>query len=171
MHEVGLAQRIVEIVAGAVASQPGARAVSARLLLGDGPAALDLADLAAIGTVADVAPILGENRAIVRLGLDRIRAGARPGIAALLARANVTAAAAPPGSLQRRGRAFAPCQAEVTRPSPLGTPAISPRTPRPAKRRRRHERPIAPVARYRCKRRRARAGRPARRSLGPPARR
>ncbi|HYL40164.1 MAG TPA: DHH family phosphoesterase, partial [Candidatus Binatus sp.] len=42
----------------------------ARLLLGD--VALDLADLAAIGTVADVAPVLGENRAIVRLGLARI---------------------------------------------------------------------------------------------------
>ena len=64
----------------------------ARLLLGETPAALDLADLAAIGTVADVAPILGENRAIVRLGLDRIRTGARPGIAALLARANVAPA-------------------------------------------------------------------------------
>ena len=64
----------------------------ARLLLGDRPAALDLADLAAIGTVADVAPVLGENRAIVRLGLDRIRAAARPGIAALLARANVAPA-------------------------------------------------------------------------------
>jgi single-stranded-DNA-specific exonuclease len=61
----------------------------ARLLLGD--AALELADLAAIGTVADVAPILGENRAIVRLGLDRIRAGARPGIAALLVGARVVA--------------------------------------------------------------------------------
>ncbi len=64
----------------------------ARLLLGDRPAALALADLASIGTVADVAPILGENRAIVRLGLDRIRAGARPGIAALLARAGVATA-------------------------------------------------------------------------------
>ena len=61
----------------------------ARLLLGDRPAALALADLAAIGTVADVAPILGENRAIVRLGLDRIRVGGRPGIAALLGRAGV----------------------------------------------------------------------------------
>jgi len=61
----------------------------ARLLLGD--AALELADLAAIGTVADVAPILGENRAIVRLGLDLIRGGARPGIAALLAGAGVAA--------------------------------------------------------------------------------
>jgi single-stranded-DNA-specific exonuclease len=61
----------------------------ARLLLGD--AALELADLAAIGTVADVAPILGENRAIVRLGLDLIRGNARPGIAALLAGAGVAA--------------------------------------------------------------------------------
>lgn len=65
----------------------------ARLLLDDAPEALALADLAAIGTVADVAPILGENRAIVRLGLAGIRAGARPGIAALLARANVSPAA------------------------------------------------------------------------------
>jgi single-stranded-DNA-specific exonuclease len=68
----------------------------ARLLLGD--AALDLADLAAIGTVADVAPILGENRGIVRLGLDRIRGtGAiggppRPGITALLAAARISSA-------------------------------------------------------------------------------
>ncbi len=65
----------------------------ARLLLEDAPEALALADLAAIGTVADVAPILGENRAIVRLGLAAIQAGARPGIAALLARANVVPAA------------------------------------------------------------------------------
>jgi single-stranded-DNA-specific exonuclease len=62
----------------------------ARLLLGD--AALDLADLAAIGTVADVAPVLGENRAIVRLGLARIREAARPGIAALLAAAGLAPA-------------------------------------------------------------------------------
>ena len=61
----------------------------ARLLLGD--EALELADLAAIGTVADVAPILGENRAIVRLGLELIRGNARPGIAALLAGAGVAA--------------------------------------------------------------------------------
>jgi single-stranded-DNA-specific exonuclease len=61
----------------------------ARLLLGE--AALEFADLAAIGTVADVAPILGENRAIVRLGLELIRTRARPGIAALLAGAGVAA--------------------------------------------------------------------------------
>ena len=65
----------------------------AQLLLADEPggpaAALDLADLATIGSVADVAPIVGENRAIARLGLDRLRTAPRPGIAALLERARV----------------------------------------------------------------------------------
>ncbi len=60
----------------------------AELLLGRA-GALDLADLATIGTVADVAPILGENRAIARLGLERLRSAPRPGIAALLRRAGV----------------------------------------------------------------------------------
>ena len=59
----------------------------ARLLLGE--AALDLADLAAIGTVADLAPVLGENRAIVQLGLERIRSGPRAGLAALMAGAGI----------------------------------------------------------------------------------
>ena len=63
----------------------------AQLLLAglpDGPqAALDLAELAAIGTVADVAPILGENRSIARIGLDRIRSAPLVGLAALLRRA------------------------------------------------------------------------------------
>ena len=62
----------------------------ARLLIGD--SALEFADLAAIGTVADVAPILGENRAIARIGLERIRTALRPGIAALLAGAGVAPA-------------------------------------------------------------------------------
>jgi len=55
----------------------------------DGTPAADLADLATIGTVADLAPIVGENRAIARLGLERLRREPRPGIAALLARARV----------------------------------------------------------------------------------
>lgn len=70
----------------------------AQLVLAEVPggpeAALDLADLAIIGTVSDVAPIVGENRAIARLGLDRLRAGLRPGLAALLTRAGVARAAA-----------------------------------------------------------------------------
>lgn len=68
----------------------------AQLLLADepgGPAfALGLADLATIGTVADVAPIVGENRAIARLGLEILRGTPRPGIAALLERARVASA-------------------------------------------------------------------------------
>jgi single-stranded-DNA-specific exonuclease len=65
----------------------------AQLVLADEPggiaAALELADLATIGTVADVAPIVGENRAIARLGLERMRRAPRPGILALLERARV----------------------------------------------------------------------------------
>jgi single-stranded-DNA-specific exonuclease len=65
----------------------------AQLLLRNEPggpeAALDLADLATIGTVADVAPILGENRSIARLGLERLRRSPRPGLAALLRRAGI----------------------------------------------------------------------------------
>ena len=71
----------------------------ARLLLGD--AALDLADLAAIGTVADLAPVLGENRAIVQLGLECLRRGPRPGLAALLAAARIN-----PAEVDLEGLAF-----------------------------------------------------------------
>jgi single-stranded-DNA-specific exonuclease len=55
------------------------------------PDAVELSDLALIGTVADVAPILGENRSIARMGLERIRISPRPGIAALLERAGLAA--------------------------------------------------------------------------------
>jgi single-stranded-DNA-specific exonuclease len=64
----------------------------AQLLLADEPggpeAALELTDLATIGSVADLVPILGETRAIVRLGLEQLRTDPRPGVAALLASAN-----------------------------------------------------------------------------------
>ena len=52
--------------------------------------ALGLADLATIGTVADVAPVLGENRSLARLGLAILRRAPRPGLAALLASAGVS---------------------------------------------------------------------------------
>ena len=49
-----------------------------------GQVALDgLLDLVALGTVADVVPLERNNRILVAQGLARIRAGARPGIAAL----------------------------------------------------------------------------------------
>ena len=46
-------------------------------------AALDLLDLAALATIADVVPLVGENRAIVALGLARMNESPSPGIAAL----------------------------------------------------------------------------------------
>ncbi len=56
-----------------------------RELLGQ-PPPLEYADLAAVGTIADVAPLLGVNRAIVREGLARIRASAHLGLRLLAER-------------------------------------------------------------------------------------
>jgi single-stranded-DNA-specific exonuclease len=47
----------------------------------------DLAGIAAIGTVADMAPMTGESRAIVQLGLGQLAVTTHPGLRALLARA------------------------------------------------------------------------------------
>ncbi len=47
------------------------------------------ADLAAIGTVADVMRLTGENRAIVRLGLNALTKTRRPGLRALLEEAGL----------------------------------------------------------------------------------
>ena len=52
--------------------------------LGGEAAAMPWVDVAALATVADVVPLTGENRAIVRLGLDAINAAPRTGIAALI---------------------------------------------------------------------------------------
>ncbi len=48
-----------------------------------------LLDLVALGTVADLVPLLGENRALVRRGLEALNQPARPGIEALLADAGL----------------------------------------------------------------------------------
>lgn len=42
------------------------------------------ADIAAVGTIADVVPLRGENRFIVRMGLKSLETDARPGLAALI---------------------------------------------------------------------------------------
>ena len=44
-------------------------------------------DLVALATVADVVPLVGENRSIVKRGLEELRRAQRPGIRALLAAA------------------------------------------------------------------------------------
>jgi single-stranded-DNA-specific exonuclease len=46
-------------------------------------ASLDL-DLVALATVADVVPLVGENRALVKRGLEEVRRARRPGMRALL---------------------------------------------------------------------------------------
>lgn len=43
-----------------------------------------LCDLVALGTVADVAPLIRENRALTAAGIDQINRGTRPGITALM---------------------------------------------------------------------------------------
>lgn len=45
---------------------------------------VDLLDLAALGTIADMVPLVGENRSIVHRGLERLRTTSRPGLRALI---------------------------------------------------------------------------------------
>ncbi len=56
------------------------------------PDPIEHADLAAIGTIADVAPLLGENRALVKLGLERLRDSSWPGVRATLSLARLRGA-------------------------------------------------------------------------------
>ncbi len=48
----------------------------------------DYADMVCLGTVADVMPLLGENRAFVARGLEALRNTKRPGLAALMTECN-----------------------------------------------------------------------------------
>lgn len=50
-----------------------------------GEEALELLDLAAFGTVADVVPLVGENRTLVALGLEKFNRDPNPGLDALYA--------------------------------------------------------------------------------------
>ena len=75
--------------------------LASALLARRGGAAADLAGVAAIGTIADMAPMTGESRAIVRLGIDELAVTSRPGLRALLARS-----AEVPGQPTARDLAF-----------------------------------------------------------------
>lgn len=68
------------------------------------PAAEELAllDLVAVGTIADIAPLLGENHTLVRLGLQRLNQTQNPGLLALLRKAGLQ-----PGRIRERDIAFA----------------------------------------------------------------
>lgn len=77
-------------------------------------------DLVAIGTVADVAPLDGDNRALVRAGFETIRAGHRPGVAALCEHARIDPAK--PLSAQDISFGLAP---RINAPGRMGSPDIA----------------------------------------------
>lgn len=61
----------------------------------------DLLDLVALGTVADVVPLVGENRALVKRGLEILNRSPRPGVQALMKAAKLQ-----PGHITARTNAF-----------------------------------------------------------------
>ncbi len=61
----------------------------------------DLLDLVAVGTVADVAALLGENHTLVRLGLQKLNETQKPGLQALIRKANLQA-----GNIRERDIAY-----------------------------------------------------------------
>lgn len=58
-------------------------------------------DLVALGTVADIVPLIEENRALVHRGLEQLRVTERPGLAALMEVAGVR-----PGAIRSEDLAF-----------------------------------------------------------------
>lgn len=66
-----------------------------------GQEAQDLLDLVAVGTIADVADLLGENHAFVRLGLQRLNRTGNIGLQALMQAAGLRA-----GSIRERDVAY-----------------------------------------------------------------
>ncbi|HYT33637.1 MAG TPA: single-stranded-DNA-specific exonuclease RecJ [Ktedonobacteraceae bacterium] len=66
---------------------------------------LFLLDLVAVGTIADVAPLLGENHTLVRLGLQQLNETRNPGLLALLRKAGLPVHQ--PGRIRERDIAYA----------------------------------------------------------------
>jgi single-stranded-DNA-specific exonuclease len=59
----------------------------------------DLLDLVALGTVADLVPLTGENRALVRRGIEKLRVTERPGLQAMMAEAQIHKATLSAGTI------------------------------------------------------------------------
>ncbi|HET9957564.1 MAG TPA: single-stranded-DNA-specific exonuclease RecJ [Polyangiaceae bacterium] len=77
-------------------------------------------DLVAIGTVADVAPLDGDNRALVRAGLHVLAAPERPGLKALLSEARIGGG----GALTAEDIAFS-IAPRLNAPGRLGAPDVA----------------------------------------------
>ncbi len=76
---VGIAFKFAQALSRLIG--PGAHSDDERLL--------SYLDLVALGTVADIAPLLGENRILVHHGLEMLGASPRPGVRALLETAKI----------------------------------------------------------------------------------
>ena len=102
VHPVICGYPCADLCATAVAHQFALAVYGAR---GEAPAPLleDL-DLVALATIADVVPLLGENRTLVREGLRALATTAKPGLRALMAVAGVD-----PGRVDERAIGFALC--------------------------------------------------------------
>src|SRR5690606_436732 len=83
---VGVAFRLAQAVLREAAQQSWCR------LSPDEAAEVErkLLDLVAVGTIADMMPLTGENRLLVQRGLEEIRHGQRPGLFALMETASLT---------------------------------------------------------------------------------
>jgi single-stranded-DNA-specific exonuclease len=79
---VGLAFKLAQALLRAESRVPVSKA---KVL----PQEEELLDLVALGTVADLAPLIGENRALVCRGLEQLQKRQRPGIAAMLEEAGL----------------------------------------------------------------------------------
>ena len=72
-------------------------------------------DLVALATVADVVPLVGENRSLVRRGLEEVRRAQRPGMRALLAAAKFEPTKLDEGDLAFRLGAADQCRGRLYR--------------------------------------------------------
>ena len=61
----------------------------------------ELLDLMAIGTIADIVPLMGENHLLARLGMQRLNVTRKPGLQALIRNANLH-----PGHIRERDIAY-----------------------------------------------------------------
>ncbi len=102
VHPVVCGYPCADLCATAVAYQ-FARALHEALGGGEEELREDL-DLVALATIADVVPLLGENRTFVRRGLRALATTAKPGLRALMAVARVD-----PARVDERAVAFALC--------------------------------------------------------------
>jgi single-stranded-DNA-specific exonuclease len=91
----GVAQKLATALRTVAGERPVETVAGSR-----GPGDRDL-DLVALATVADLVPLVGENRRLVREGLRRLRGEPRPGLRALMA-----AAAVDPATVNEEALAF-----------------------------------------------------------------